>query len=56
MEMVGVEVKSPLQPNTFMSKVILLAETCDFPAKCYAMHLMGNMAVPSAFSLVVLFL
>ena len=34
----GVEVKSPLYPQPFVSKVILLAGTCDLPAKCLVMN------------------
>ena len=40
LERVGVEVKSPLQPNTFISKVILLTGTCDLPAKCLVLNTM----------------
>jgi len=40
LEKIGVEVKSPLQPNTFISKVILLAGTCDLPAKCLVLNTM----------------
>ena len=38
LESSGVEVKSPLYPQPFVSKVILLAGTCDLPAKCLVMN------------------
>ena len=38
LETKGIQVTSPLQPDPFMSKVILLAGTCDLPAKCMVMN------------------
>ena len=38
LETEGIQVTSPLQPDPFMSKVILLAGTCDLPAKCMVMN------------------
>ena len=34
LEKVGIEVMPPLSPAPFIAKVILLAGTCDLPAKC----------------------
>lgn len=34
LERVGVQVQSLLEPLAFMTKVVLLAGTCDLPAKC----------------------
>ena len=34
----GIEVQSPSIPHPFVSKVILLAGTCDLPAKCMILN------------------
>ena len=34
----GIEVKSPSSPYPFITKAILLAGTCDLPAKCLMMN------------------
>ena len=34
----GIEVQSPSTPHPFVSKVILLAGTCDLPAKCLILN------------------
>ena len=38
LETSGVKVTSPLYPQPFVSKVILLAGTCDLPAKCLVLN------------------
>ena len=38
LESSGVTVKSPLYPQPFVSKIILLAGTCDLPAKCLVLN------------------
>ena len=54
MESYGIIVKSPAVPEPFTSKVILLAGTCDLPAKNLMMNiacdLMGCMDVLNAVS------
>ena len=40
LEQHGVEVKPPLCNSSFISKVILLAGTCDLPAKCLMLNSM----------------
>jgi len=34
LEQHGIEVKIPLNTDSFVSKVVVLAGTCDLPAKC----------------------
>jgi len=38
LEQDGVEVRSPLHACPFVSKVIVLAGTCDLPAKCLVLN------------------
>lgn len=38
LEKVGIEVMPPLSPAPFIAKVILLAGTCDLPAKCLMLN------------------
>ena len=38
LETVGIEVSPPLSSDSFVAKVILLAGTCDLPAKCLMLN------------------
>jgi len=38
LEKFGILVKSPLVPMEFISKVVLLAGSCDLPAKCLMLN------------------
>ena len=49
----GIQINSPFYQNPFVCKVVLLAGTCDLPAKCLVLNTIqfnGNFAVINVFS------